>query len=78
MLDIYCKDAVAYAVRYVPSKLVTGDCILQDCNCEGTFLQDALQFCVPALDKLKRGWRQRSSLNKGGISINKYITKYKD
>ena len=76
--DIHRKDAVALAVRHAHLKLMTGECTVKDCNYEDDLLQDASQFCSPALDELKKGWGRRYRMTEGGTYGKKYITKYKD
>ena len=76
--EIHRKDAVACAVRYAHSKLMSGECVVQDCNYEDTLLQDASQYCIPVMDELKKGWGRRSKFTEGGTYGKKYITKYKD
>ena len=66
------------AVRYTHSKLMSGECVVQDCNYEYILLQDASQYCIPALDELKKGWGRRSRITEGGTYGKKYITNYKE
>ena len=75
---IHRKDAVACAIRYTHSKLMNGECVVQDCNYEDALLQDALQYCIPTLDELKKGWGRRCRITEGGTYGKKYVTKYKD